>query len=86
MGFISLRARSDWRRHAWELVVLTLFVGLVGTVVLTTVAGARRTRSTVGRFDRNTLAPSAAIMFAGDGSAAATKVANLPQGENADRM
>jgi predicted lysophospholipase L1 biosynthesis ABC-type transport system permease subunit len=86
MSFIGIRARADWRRHAWELVVLTLFVGLVGTVVLTTVAGARRTRSTVERMDRSTLAPDVFVMFAGDGTDAAHAVAQLPVVESADRF
>jgi hypothetical protein len=86
MGLIRIRARSDWRRHARELAVLTLFVGLVGTVVLTTVAGARRTRSTVERFDRNTLAPDAFMMFGGDGAEPALAVARLPGVESADRF
>jgi hypothetical protein len=86
VGIIGIRARTDWRRHAWELVVLTLFVGLVGTVVLTSLAGARRTRSTVERFDRHTLAPDLLMMFAGDGEAAAQAVARLPVVESADRF
>jgi hypothetical protein len=86
MGFIGIRARSDWRRHTWELVVLTLFVGLVGTVVLTAAAGARRTRSTVARFDRNTLAPDVFMMFGGDGAEPAQAVSRLPVVESADRF
>ncbi len=50
---IWLRARSEWRRHWLALGALTLLVALTGAVVFTTVAGARRTRSSVDRAARD---------------------------------
>jgi putative ABC transport system permease protein len=44
------------RKSAGSVVVLTLLIGLVGTVVLTSFAGARRTASAFERFREETLA------------------------------
>jgi hypothetical protein len=59
MGAIWFVARRDLRRHCLATVGITLLVGLVGTVALSTVAGARRSDSALRRF--NTYSRSADI-------------------------
>ena len=86
MGLVWLRTRSEWRSRGWELMALTLLVALVGSVVLTTVSGARRTRSSVERLDRTTRAPDALMMFTAGGSTAAKAISALPEVEVADRL
>jgi len=44
-------ARLEIRRRWWRTVLLALLVGLVGAVVLSTVAGARRSASALARFN-----------------------------------
>jgi hypothetical protein len=85
-GLVWFRARSEWRRHSWELLALTVLVGLVGSVVVTAASGARRTRSSVERLDRSTRAVDAIIQFADGQSKVAKLVAALPQVEAADRI
>lgn len=48
-GAIALWVRADWRRRSRQLVALALLAGLTGAVVLTAVAGARRTATSFGR-------------------------------------
>jgi ABC-type lipoprotein release transport system permease subunit len=50
VGAVGLLARSEIRRHWRSVVVLTLLVGIVGAIVLATVAGARRSDAALGRF------------------------------------
>jgi hypothetical protein len=62
-------AGGDIRRRWRTVVVLTLVVGVVGAVVVATVAGARRTGSTLGRF--NVASRSADVfLFTGDPTSA----------------
>jgi len=44
-------ARSEFRRRWRGVVVLTLLVGIIGAVVMATVAGARRSDTALGRFN-----------------------------------
>jgi hypothetical protein len=77
---IWLRARSEWRRHWRALLALTLLVALTGAVVLTSVAGARRTRSSIDRAARDTRNVDAyAILQDGSTFAQAGKIAALPE-------
>lgn len=51
MGAVRMLARCEIRRRWRRVVVLTLLVGFIGAVVLSTVAGARRTESALARFN-----------------------------------
>ena len=58
VGMLSrVTLRQRWR----HVVVLTLFVGVAGAVVLALVAGARRTDSALARFERDTATASVEI-------------------------
>src|SRR3954452_10406573 len=52
MRAVAMLGRSELRRRWRSLVVLTLLVGFSGAVVLALVAGARRTESSLARFER----------------------------------
>ena len=86
MGLVWLRAQSEWRRHVWRFVALTILVTLVGAVVLTAVSGARRTRSSVTRLDQTTHAFDAFAVFQPGEWNAARAVTALPQVEASDRF
>ena len=83
MGAAWYRARSELRRRWRATLVLVSLVGLAGGVLLTTVAGARRSSSAYERFRAETLAADLDIAFDGPpgGDLEATKaaVAALPQ-------
>jgi ABC-type lipoprotein release transport system permease subunit len=65
MGAVGMLAGSEIRRRWRSAAVLALVVGIVGAVVLATIAGARRTDSALGRF--NATSRSADVnLFAGD--------------------
>ena len=69
MGAIGMLAGRDIRRRWRTVVALTLMVGVVGAVVVATVAGARRTDSALGRF--NVASRSADVfLFTGDATSA----------------
>ena len=51
MGAIAMLARGELRRQWKSVVALTLLVGFVGAVVLASVAGARRTATSLRRFE-----------------------------------
>ena len=51
MGAVRMLAGFEIRRRWRRVVVLTLLVGVVGAVVLSTVAGARRSESALARFN-----------------------------------
>lgn len=55
MGAAWYRTRSELRRRWRATLLLTLLVGLVGGIVLTTVAGARRSSTAYERFREETL-------------------------------
>ena len=52
MGAVRMLARSELRRRWRSVVVLTLLVGISGAVVLALAAGARRTSSSLDRFEQ----------------------------------
>ena len=54
-------AAASMRRNAGGVLVLTLLVGLVGAVVLASLAGSRRTASSFERFRDETLAQDLVI-------------------------
>ena len=56
MGAVWFVGRAELRRRWRSVVVLTVLVGLVGAVVLASLAGARRTSTAFGRFQDETLA------------------------------
>ena len=64
-------AGRDIRRRWRTVVVLTLMVGVVGAVVVATVAGARRTDSALGRFN---VASRSADVFLFTGDATSTQL------------
>ena len=64
-------AGRDIRRRWRTVVVLTLMVGVVGAVVVATVAGARRTDSAFGRFN---VASRSADVFLFTGDATSTQL------------
>ena len=51
MGAVGMVAGCEIRRRWQSVIVLTLLVGIVGAVVLATIAGARRTDSALDRFN-----------------------------------
>src|SRR5437868_9297639 len=56
MGAIRMLAALEIRRRGARLFVLIALVGVVGTVVLASVAGARRSSSALARFNRSSRA------------------------------
>jgi putative ABC transport system permease protein len=50
MGAVWMLATADVRRRRRGVVIMVLLVGVVGAVVLSTVAGARRSDAALGRF------------------------------------
>jgi hypothetical protein len=50
-GAVGFVARHNVRRRRRSLLVITIVVGLVGTIVLATAAGARRTATSLERFE-----------------------------------
>jgi ABC-type lipoprotein release transport system permease subunit len=68
MGAVRMLARMQIRRRWGSIALLTLLVGFVGVVVLASVAGARRTASSLERFE--TASSSADVeVDAGDATA-----------------
>ena len=55
MGAIGMLARAELRQRWKAVVALTLLAGVIGAVVLASVAGARRTASALDRFRESTL-------------------------------
>ena len=51
MGAVVFLARSELRRRWRSVVVLTLLVGFIGAVVLALLGGARRTETSLARFE-----------------------------------
>jgi ABC-type lipoprotein release transport system permease subunit len=61
MGAVLMLARSELRRRWRSVVVLTLLVGFVGAVVVALVAGARRTDTSLARFEERSRAATLEI-------------------------
>ena len=69
MGAVRMLGRSELRRRWRSAIVLTLLVGFVGAVVLALVAGARRTDTSLERFEQSSRAGTVEVDV-GDASAA----------------
>src|SRR6476646_10224759 len=50
LGAVRMLGGFEIRRRGWRVVVFTVLVGVVGAVVLSSVAGARRSESALRRF------------------------------------
>jgi hypothetical protein len=61
MGAVRMLSRSELRRRWRSVVVLTMLVALSGAVVLALVAGARRTASSLSRFEHDSRAANLEI-------------------------
>ncbi len=79
MRVALLRTRAEWRRRWPTLIALTLLIGLVGTVVLGAMAGARRTRSTVDRFIATTKTMDVFMSFNETSADSAAAIRGLPE-------
>ena len=65
MGAVGLVARCEMRRRWRGMVALTLLVGVIGAVVLATVAGARRSDTALGRFQAESRSPNVEFFIGG---------------------
>ncbi|MEY2476052.1 MAG: putative transport system permease protein [Actinomycetota bacterium] len=81
MGWLSYRVRADLRRRWRALVALAMFVALVGGVVLTAAAGARRTSTAVDRLGREALEPHTFLDTREADPAKTKRIADLPSVE-----
>jgi FtsX-like permease family len=77
-GAIALWARADWRRRSRTLVALTLLTGFAGAVVLTAIAGARRTATSFERFAEEASAADVAADLGAVDSQIVDDLAHLP--------
>ncbi|MDZ4828552.1 MAG: ABC transporter permease, partial [Actinomycetota bacterium] len=83
---IALRFRAQWRQRWGTLFALTLLVGVVGATVLTTVAGARRTRSVVERTDERMKIPDAFALIESNSFAEVDAILDLPVVASGERL
>jgi hypothetical protein len=67
MGAVRMIARAELRRRSRPILLLAIFVGFAGAVVLTLAAGARRTDSALARFERDARSADL-VVVAGDAS------------------
>jgi hypothetical protein len=63
MSAVLYVARAEFHRRRRSAVFLVLLVGFVGAAVLTTAAGARRTRSSLARFNAESHSSSVQVVF-----------------------
>ena len=75
-------ARGEIRRRWRSVAVLTLLVGLVGTVVLATAAGARRSDTALARFDAASRSGDVSLLLAFGYTPTATQLRELRQVRN----
>lgn len=78
MGAAWMCVRSVLRRRWRFVAVLTLVVGVAGTVVLTATAGARRTSSSFDRFVESTRSYDVLVFFKALGPSAVAEFRRLP--------
>ena len=64
-GAVGFIARHNIHRRRRSLLVITIVVGLVGAVVLASSAGARRTASSLERFETSSRAASVELTMLG---------------------
>jgi predicted lysophospholipase L1 biosynthesis ABC-type transport system permease subunit len=86
MAAAMMRARSHWRARRASLVVLTVLVGIVGATVLTSVAGARRTRSSTDRLVEATRSPDVFVLLSTESPESVSAIVGLPEVTVGDRM
>jgi hypothetical protein len=95
MGAVWLRARAQLRGRVWASLLLVLLAGLTGGVVLTALAGARRSEAALPRFLAASRTTEATVWFLGPrgGQPARTDLARelrvidgLPQVRDAARV
>lgn len=79
MGAAWYRTRSELRQRWRATLLLALMVGLVGGIVLTTVAGARRSSTAYERFRQETLAGDLDIAPSDPSEESFEAIAALPQ-------
>jgi hypothetical protein len=83
---LAMRVRSEWRRRWPWLVALTLLVGLVGATVMTAIAGARRSTSTVPRFLDFSETPDVLALFGDESFTGSRALLRLPEVEEGERV
>ena len=70
--------RATWRRQWRRVVVLALMFGLLGTVALGALAGARRTDSAYGRYLASINASDVTVNVPGPALASIRQIEHLP--------
>ena len=78
---VALWVRADWRRRSRMLVGLALLAGLAGAVVLTAIAGARRTATSFERFVEESSSPDVAADLGAVDPQIVDDIAHLPMVE-----
>ncbi|MEX2100281.1 MAG: FtsX-like permease family protein [Acidimicrobiia bacterium] len=78
MGAVWMCVRSELRRRWRYVAVLTLVIGVTGTVVLTATAEARRTSTSFDRFVESTRAYDVLVFFNTLGPSAVPELRRLP--------
>ena len=79
MGAVSLLAQRDVRRRWQGLVPLVLVVSIAGGVMLTAVAGARRTASSYDRFVETSKAADVSVETQGPAAGLVRRLERLPE-------
>ena len=86
MGAALYRARSELRRRSRATVALAVVVGLAGAVVLTVVAGARRSATAYERFREASRSSDVRLVVSDTDPARLEEVERLPQVEAVSRI
>ena len=81
MGAVGMLARAEIRRRWRGTVVLTLLVGIVGAIVLASVAGARRSDSSLARFNTYSRSSDAEIQVGNTTAAQLSAFRRVPDVE-----
>lgn len=80
IGVLLLRTRATWRRRWLSLLAVALLIAVTLAMTLTTVAGARRTKSAPARFIREDRTADVLVGLGSLGSFAGVKeISRLPQ-------
>jgi hypothetical protein len=79
MGAVWLLAGSEMRRRWRSLVALTLLVGIIGAIVLATVAGARRSSTALARFNADSRSADVELFIAPPRAADLERFRRTPQ-------
>lgn len=86
MAAVWYRAHSDLRRRWLATLALSVLVGLVGAVVLTAVAGARRSATAYDRFRESSRSSDVRLIVSDTDPARLDQVERLPQVEAMGRI